>query len=193
MLAEDHEVSVLFADIVHFTSLAENMKPAEVIQLLNAIFERLADAVFRYDGTLDKYIGDAVMVVFGAPLPQQDHALRGQDGPLDAGSPRPAQQWPLDGPILQIRIGINSGNAIVGDVGSPLRKEYTAIGDVVNTASRLESSMAGPGEIIVGPLTYEHVKDDFECQPLPEVQLRGRQQTIRPYRVISAEEGSTPG
>lgn len=189
MQAEDHEVSVLFVDIVHFTSLAENMRPAEVIQLLNTVFERLADAVFRFDGTLDKYIGDAAMVVFGAPLAQPDHALRAvrtawlmreviDQCNLAAG----------DGPQLQVRIGINSGNAVVGDIGSPLRKEYTAIGDVVNTASRLESSVAKPGEIVIGPLTYEHVKMEFECEPLAELQLRGRKQTICPYRVV-AERG----
>jgi adenylate cyclase len=187
MLAEDHEISVLFADIVHFTSLAENMKPAEVIQLLNGVFERLADAVFQHDGTLDKYIGDAVMAVFGAPLPQADHALRAVKtallmrdvlDQLNRASP--------DAPQLQIRVGINSGNAIVGDVGSPLRKEYTAIGDVVNTASRLESSVAQPGEIVIGPLTYELVKAGFACEALPEVQLRGRLQGIQPYRVVAA-------
>jgi len=187
MLAEDHEVSVLFADIVHFTSLAENMKPAEVIQLLNGVFERLADAVFQHDGTLDKYIGDAVMAVFGAPLPQADHAVRAvKTALLMREVLDQLNQAAPHRPALQIRVGINSGNAIVGDVGSPLRKEYTAIGDVVNTASRLESSVAQPGEIVIGPLTYELVKDAFACDALPEVQLRGRQQGIRPFRVNAA-------
>jgi adenylate cyclase len=93
-----------------------------------------------------------------------------------------------EGRRLQVRIGINSGNAVVGDIGSPLRKEYTAIGDVVNTASRLESSVARPGDIVIGPLTYEQVKDAFACEPLAEVQLRGRQQMIQPYRVVGARD-----
>jgi adenylate cyclase len=189
MLAEDHEVSVLFVDIVHFTSMAENMRPAEVIQVLNTVFERLADAVFQHDGTLDKYIGDAAMVVFGAPLAQPDHALRAvRTAMLMRDVIEQCNQAAPEGRRLQVRIGINSGNAVVGDIGSPLRKEYTAIGDVVNTASRLESSVARPGDIVIGPLTYEQVKDAFACEPLAEVQLRGRQQMIQPYRVVGARD-----
>jgi adenylate cyclase len=187
MLAEEHEVSVLFADLVHFTSLAETMKPGAVIQLLNGVFERLAEAVFQYDGTLDKYIGDAVMAVFGAPLAQADHARRAVQTALRMREAINELNRAASGaPALQIRTGINSGNAIVGDVGSPVRKEYTAIGDVVNTASRLESSVAQPGDIVIGPLTYELVKEVFVCEALPAVQLRGRQQEILPYRVLSA-------
>ncbi len=185
MSAEDREVSVLFADLTGFTSLAESMPPVDVIHLLNEAFEQMASAIFQYDGTLDKYIGDAVMAVFGAPLAQHDHACRA------AGAALRMQQILQDRNLahpesrrLLMRIGINSGRAIAGDIGSPLRKDYTVIGDVVNVASRLEECVAQPGQIIIGPTTYEYVKDAFECQALPEICLRGKRNCIQPYLVL---------
>jgi adenylate cyclase len=185
MAGEERDVSVLFADLTGFTATAEELSPAEVIQLLNAVFERLTSAVFRQDGTLDKYIGDAVMAVFGAPLEQPDHALRAVRAAL-------LMQQLLDdynrefrpGRPLQMRIGINSGRAIAGDIGSPLRKEYTVIGDSVNVAARLQAVVAQPGEIVIGPATYELVQGSCECTSLPEVRLRGKRQSLRPYRLV---------
>lgn len=185
MLAEEREVSVLFADLTSFTSLSEHMPPADVIRLLNTVFTGLAAAVFEYDGTLDKYIGDAVMAVFGAPIYQTDHArravataLRMQKFLVEFNEERVAET------PLRMRIGINSGPAIAGDIGSALRKEYTVIGDVVNTASRLETSVAQPGDIVIGAATYEQVKNSFQCEPLPEICLRGKRESVRPYRVL---------
>lgn len=185
MHAEEREVSVLFADLAGFTQLAESMPSADVIQLLNGVFGGLASAVFQFDGTLDKYIGDAVMAVFGAPMTQEDHACRAVRAALrmrqlieEGNRLRPAEQ------VLRLRIGINSGKAIAGDIGSPLRKEYTVIGDAVNTASRLESSVAQPGDIVIGPETYAQARQFFQCEALPEMQLRGKQQRILPYRVL---------
>ncbi len=187
MLAEEYDASVLFADLAGFTALAESMAAAEVAELLNAVFEQLVAAVFAHDGTLDKYIGDAVMAIFGAPLRQEDHALRAVRTALamherlaDCNRARPA------GPALQMRIGINSGRVIAGDMGSPVHRTYTAIGDTVNVASRLEAAVAQPGQTVVGPATWELVKDYFECQPLGEVQLRGKRHSIRPYHVLRA-------
>ena len=186
MVSELRQVSVLFADLSDFTPMAEGMEPAEVARLLNGAFELLTDAVFAYDGTLDKYMGDALMAIFSAPLSQPDHAERAIRAALrmqqllgEFNRLRP------ECTALRMRIGINSGTAVAGDIGSPLRKDYTVIGDMVNIASRLESSVAEPGQIVIGPATYELVKDSLACQPLPEVRLKGKQQVMRPYLVLA--------
>ncbi len=201
MLAEQREVSVLFADLSGFTPMAESMQPADVIRVLNRVFEQLTRAVFQYDGTLDKYMGDALMAIFGAPLPQADHAERAvraallmqrmlEEGNVFFGNEGHKQARPK-GETLQMRIGINSGAAVVGDVGSPIRKDYTVIGDAVNVAARLEASVACPGQVVIGPATYELLKDDFDCRPLPEVRLKGRQHPVRPYLVVGSESTAT--
>ena len=185
MLAEQCEVSVLFADLSGFTSMSEGMEPAEVARLLNSVFDHLTRTVFQYDGTLDKYLGDGLLAIFGAPLPQADHAQQAVRAAMQMQ--QLFDQGVIGGPQnkpLRMRIGINSGTAVAGDIGSPIRKDYTVIGDVVNVASRLESSVARPGQIVIGPATYELCKDAFKCQPLPEIQLKGKQQLVRPYLVL---------
>jgi adenylate cyclase len=193
MVSEQRQVTVLFADLSDFTPMAEAMEPAEVARVLNGAFELLTDAVFTYDGTLDKYMGDAVMAIFGAPLSQPDHAdrairaaLRMQQLLDEFNRLRPECK------ALRMRIGVNSGTAVAGDIGSPIRKDYTVIGDMVNVASRLESSVAEPGQIVIGPATYELVKNAFACQPLPEHRLKGKQQVMRPYLVIGPAGDPTP-
>ena len=185
MLAEEHDVSVLFADLGGFTSLAESWPAAEAVRVLNQIFERWSADVFARDGTLDKYIGDAVMAVFGAPLRQADHArqavataLAMQQSLADFNRTRPSEQ------AFTVRIGVNSGRVIAGDIGSPLHRGYTVIGDAVNIASRLESSLAKPGEILIGQATFEQIKDLYHCEPLGPVQLRGKRQAIEVFRVL---------
>ena len=140
---EAKEVSVLFADIVGFTTMSEKMSPAAVSYLLNDYLSRMTEVIFKYDGTLDKYIGDAIMAVFGAPLDMPDHAPRAIKAALEMQER--LAEWNADrkeGPAFRIRIGINSGNAMAGEIGSINKKEYTVLGDTVNTASRLESSVA---------------------------------------------------
>lgn len=185
MSAEESEVTVLFADITRFTPLAERLPPREVVEVLNQIFERLTEEVFALEGTLDKFRGDGMMAFFGAPLPMADHAaravecaLRMQERLADLNAESTSTR------AFEMRIGINSGPVIVGDIGSPQRKDYTVIGDVVNTASRLESSIAEPGDVVVGHATFEHVRDQFACEALPEVFVKGKQQRVRPYRAI---------
>ncbi len=195
MLADEYDVSVLFADLTGFSALAERWSAAEVVQVLNLVFERWTANVFQRDGTLDKYIGDAVMAVFGAPLRQADHAQRAvatalaMQGTLDDLNRLRPQE-----PPLQLRIGINSGRVIAGDIGSRVHKAYTVIGDVVNIASRLETSVALPGQIVIGQATYQQVQGHFACESLGEVQLRGKRQAIRAYRVVgSREQGAGSG
>jgi adenylate cyclase len=171
-IAQERDVTVLFADIVGFTGLAEGLRPAEVAQLLNTYLGCMSDVIFDYEGTLDKFIGDAILVVFGAPLDQPDHAVRAVRtaqqmrravGRLNALRERP----------LEIRIAIHSGLALAGDMGSPTRREYTVLGDVVNTASRLES-IIGPGEIVISRATYERLNGQVEARSRGSIGLRGR-------------------
>ena len=189
---EVKEASVLFADIVGFTTMSETMSPAAVGLLLNDYLSRMTDTVFKFEGTLDKYIGDAIMAVFGAPLDMPDHAARAIRCALemrerleDFNAERKEQ-----GPQLNIRIGINSGNVVAGEIGSVNKKEYTVLGDTVNTASRLESSVAKPGMIVIGENTYDAVKDLFELKSLGKATLKGKQKEVAVYSVEKVREGA---
>lgn len=184
MAADEGEVSVLFADLAGFTDLAERLPPSEVILILNEVFERLTSAVFALDGTLDKYSGDGMMAFFGAPLALPDHAVRAVEAALrmqESVAELNAQR--VDSEPIRMRIGVNSGTVIVGDVGTPQRKDYTVIGDAVNIASRLESSVAQPGQIVIGEATWQSTRDHFDCVPLEPVKLKGKQKSVRPYLV----------
>lgn len=185
MVADEGEVSVLFADLTGFTTMAERLPPSEVILILNEVFERLTGAVFELDGTLDKFRGDGMMAFFGAPLSMPDHAERAIEAALRMQEALSMLNSAREGvrPI-QMRIGVNSGNVVVGDIGSPQRKDYTVIGDVVNIASRLESFVAKPGQVVIGEATYAAAKQTFRCDALDEVRLKGRQKTVRPYLVL---------
>ncbi|HEY6548686.1 MAG TPA: adenylate/guanylate cyclase domain-containing protein, partial [Vicinamibacteria bacterium] len=185
---EVKDVSILFADIVGFTSMSENMSPAAVGLLLNDYLSRMTDTVFKFDGTLDKDIGDAIMAVYGAPLDMPDHAARAirsalemQERLVEFNADR------KEGPHLQIRIGINTGKAVAGEIGSINKKEYTVLGDTVNTASRLESSVAKPGMVVVGENTYEAVKDLFECKSLGKATLKGKAKEVAVFEVVGAK------
>ncbi len=185
MVAEEGDVTVLFADITGFTTLAERLHPKDVVEVLNQIFDRLTGEVFELEGTLDKFRGDGMMAFFGAPLPMPDHAARAVECALRMqerleelnAEARSDRQF-------AIRIGINSGPVVVGDIGSPQRKDYTVIGDVVNTASRLESAVAKPGQVVIGHATYLRVSSRFECRALEEVFVKGKQQPVRPYLAL---------
>jgi adenylate cyclase len=184
MVADDEEVTILFADLKGFTEMAESLPPTEVIQILNRVFERLTEVVFRQDGTLDKFRGDGMMAFFGAPLPMPDHARRAVETALQMQEA--VHELNFDTGFLRdlkIRIGINSGQVVVGDIGSPQRKDYTVIGDAVNIASRLESQVAEPGQVVIGRTTYEAVADHFECQPLDVAHVKGKQESVHPYLV----------
>jgi adenylate cyclase len=185
MVAEESELSVLFADLTGFTSMAERLAPGEVVQVLNQVFERLTEAVFALDGTLDKFRGDGMMAFFGAPLQLHDHAERAVEAALRMQEM--LEEWNALSPgggRLAMRIGINSGTVVVGDIGSPQRKDYTVIGDAVNIASRLESFVAEPGQVVIGHETRRRLGEAFRCRALEEVRLRGKRQVVRPYLVL---------
>jgi adenylate cyclase len=182
---EVREVSVLFADIVGFTSMSEKMSPSAVSLLLNDYLSRMTDVIFRNEGTLDKFIGDAIMAVFGAPIDMPDHAPRAIRTALEMQER--LAEWNAErreGPALRIRIGINSGKAVAGEIGSVNKKEYTVLGDTVNTASRLESSVARPGTVVIGENTREIVGGRFDCRPLGTFSLKGKEREVLAFEVI---------
>src|SRR5713101_4717187 len=182
---EAKEVSVLFADIVGFTTMSEKMSPAAVSLLLNDYFSRMTDIIFKYEGTLDKYIGDAIMAVFGAPLDMPDHCVRAIKAALEMRDQLEVfNSDRKDGPTIRIRIGINSGKAVAGELGGINKKEYTVLGDTVNTASRLESSVAKPMTVVIGENTYNAVKDQFQCRSMGPATLKGKERTVEVYEVL---------
>jgi adenylate cyclase len=190
---EVREVSVLFADIVGFTSMSERMTPSAIALVLNDYLSRMTEAIFLFEGTLDKYIGDAIMAVFGAPLDMPDHAARAVRTAIEMRNR--LAEFNADrknGPMLQIRIGINSGKAVAGEIGSVNKREYTVLGDTVNTASRLESSVAKPGLIVIGPNTYDAVHGEFDLRPMGEFALKGKENKVIVYEVLGSRAGAGP-
>lgn len=193
MLAQSREVSVLFADISGFTSMSESRDPETIVHILNTVFEGFTQAVFDQSGMLDKFLGDGLMAVFGVPLYrsetscESEHAARSIRAAL-------AMQTSLDaynlgqgsGAPLKLRVGINSGRVLLGDIGSVKRKDYTVIGDTVNVASRLESSVAQPGQVVVGPRTKQLAENQFLFQTLPPAKVKGKSELIQAYAVDRA-------
>jgi len=184
--AQELEASVLFADIVGFTRLAERMDAPSVARLLNEYFSRMSEPIFDADGTLDKFIGDCIMAVFGAPYPQADHAVRAVRVALEMRQRLNELNVERGGPVtIAMRMGINSGPVVSGPIGSVKRKEITVLGDTVNIASRIETMVAESGQIVIGERTYELVKDQIEVRDLGTVALKGRKEGVRVYEVLS--------
>ena len=182
------EVTILFCDLVGFTAFSESATLDEVAELLSGYCERSVSAIFAEDGTLDKFIGDCVMAFFGAPRQQTDHAERGVRAALRIQ--QAVEAWNREREAqglheVRCRIGLNSGPVVVGDVGSAQRVDYTVLGNTVNVAARLESSVAKPGQVVIGEATRAMLGDDFELEPLGEMALKGLQQKVNAYRVLS--------
>jgi adenylate cyclase len=188
------EVSILFADISGFTTVSETKKPEEVAEFLSHFFSCAVESIFAYGGTLDKFIGDAVMAFFGAPLPQEDHADRAVLTGLMLQ--RLVGEWndereKLQLPLVKVRVGINSGPAVVGNVGTEKRVDYTVLGSAVNIASRLESGVAKPGQVVISQNTLDRVMGSFETESLGEFALKGLQQKMPVFSVIGTNAGAS--
>jgi len=186
------EVSILFADISGFTTVSETKTPDEVAEFLSHFFSCAVESIFAYGGTLDKFIGDAVMAFFGAPLPQEDHADRAVLTGLMLQ--RLVGEWndereKLQLPMVKVRVGINSGPAVVGNVGTEKRVDYTVLGSAVNIASRLESGVAKPGQVVISQNTLDRVMGSFETESLGEFALKGLQQKMPVFAVTGTNTG----
>ncbi len=186
------EISVLFSDIRSFTSISEGMTPEALVHLLNEYLTVMTDIVFKYEGTLDKYIGDALMAFYGAPLDQPDHPRRACLSALDMmdGLKSLNEKWIQEGKKpLDIGIGINTGPMMVGNMGSAQRFDYTVMGDAVNLGSRLEgANKAYKTHILISDSTYERVKDEFVCMELDSVRVKGKKQPVRIFELVSRKE-----
>ncbi len=179
------DVTLVFVDIRGFTPLSEKMEPEDVILILNEYLNLCTRAVFAYEGTLDKYIGDGVMSIFGAPMNQPDHPTRAIQAALQMKKESAQLAESLIekyGRSVSFGIGINSGPAVVGNIGSQERMDYTAIGDTVNLAARLEAN-AKPGQILISQNTYERVKEQFIVTPLQAIKVKGREELVQIYQV----------
>jgi len=186
------DLSVMFSDIRGFTTISEKLTPEQLVSLLNEYLTAMTEKVFKYDGLLDKYIGDAIMAVFGAPIDQPDHALRACRTALDMMEElrRLQVKWEQEGwPRIDIGIGINSGDMVVGNMGSDMRFDYTVMGDNVNLSSRLEGINKEYGtHIVISEYTYERVKDFMYCRELDSVRVKGKKLPVKIYELICEKE-----
>lgn len=189
---EKKELSVLFSDIRGFTSISEKMTPEELVHLLNEYLTTMTDIVFSNDGLLDKYIGDAVMAVFGAPIDQPDHASRACKTALEMIRNLEIlnEEWQKRGiPKIKIGVGISSGPMVVGNMGSERRFDYTVMGDTVNLGSRLESITKFYGvSIILSEESYLQVKDNFVCRELDIVKVSGKERPSKIYELLIEQD-----
>jgi adenylate cyclase len=185
---ESRELTVLFSDIRNFSTIAECLSPEALVHLLNEYLTSMTRIVFRHHGLLDKYIGDGIMAVYGAPLQDPDHAYRASLSALEMLTELRVLQarWALQGlPLLNIGIGINTGLMVVGNMGSELRFDYTVMGDGVNVASRLEAANKEYGtNIIISESTWAQVRDRLTSRELDIVRVKGKAQPTRIFEVL---------
>jgi len=188
---ERRQITILFADVSGSTAMAEDMDPEDVAAIMDGALECLIEPVYRYEGTLARLMGDAVLAFFGAPLAHEDDAERAVRAALDmqdaaaAYDRRLKEEQELD---FAVRVGINTGTVVVGEIGSDLRVEYTAIGDAVNLAQRVESA-AQPGTVLISGNTHHLVQALFHFRPLGPIQVRGRKEPVQVYQVLRPRPG----
>jgi adenylate cyclase len=180
-------VTILFADLVGFTSWSEKMAAEPLARLLTRFFTLCSDAVFSQEGTIDKFIGDAVMAFFGAPIDQPDHAERAVAAALKMRDE--VEAWNRERaekgePPIEARIALNTGEAIVGEIGSERRVDYTVLGNAVNVAARMEEFVATAGDIVVGPATYEAVRGRYKVARLGHYSLKGLSTPVPMYKIL---------
>ncbi len=180
------DVTILFADIRGFSTFSEHKDPEDLIMVLNKYLSLAAEAILAYEGTLDKFVGDAVMAIFNAPLPQPDHTLRAVRAALEMQRAITEYHRRMvdDAPQLSFGVGIHVGEAVIGNVGTQSRMDYTAIGDAVNLAKRLQENTPG-GRILLSAAAYERVKDMVDAVPYQELRVKGRETLEQTYELLA--------
>jgi len=181
----NQKASILFADIRGFTALSERLAPEQVVEILNEYFTRVTDVVFDHGGTLDKYLGDGVMAVFGAPFSKGNDAANAaraamaiQALVLELNRDSRARQWPE----LRVGVGINTGAVVAGNIGSPRRLDYTVVGDTVNVAARLMAHAVG-GQILISQATADDLDSAFNLAPLTPILVKGKSEPVPVFAV----------
>lgn len=188
-------LTILFSDIRGFTSISEKLSPEQLVHLLNEYLDSMSEKIFSFNGTLDKFMGDAIMAFFGAPVAQEDHAALACRSALAMADTLKTLQdgWTDSGfPLIKIGIGINTGAVVVGNMGSRQRFDYTVMGDHVNLSSRLEGQTKHYGvQIIVGENTYNETKDIFYFRLLDLIRVKGKVEATRIYELIGEKAAGT--
>jgi class 3 adenylate cyclase len=201
---ERKQVTVLFADVSGFTALSERLDPEEVHRLMARAFDLILAEVHRYEGTVNQFLGDGIMALFGAPIAHEDHAQRAVHAALGIGAALAGYQEELRprGITFRVRQGLNTGLVVVGSIGSDLRMDYTAMGDTTNVAARMQQAGA-PGQVLIAEATHRLIADHFHTRPLGEMTLKGKSEAVATWEVtaarvarsrieIGAEHGLTP-
>lgn len=193
---EERNLTIFFSDIEGFTSLSEGMSPLDVVSLLNEYLSEMTEIIFKYEGLLDKYEGDAIMAVFGAPVDQADHAIRSCRCAIQnqIALTKLREKWKNEGkPQFRARIGINTGIVVVGNMGSKMRFDYTVIGDNVNLAARLETANKIMNtEILVSETTARLAEAEIVSRCLGKLKVAGKTQHVNVYEVLADVKLSTP-
>jgi len=186
-------VTVLFADVANFTAMSEKLDPEAVHQIMDGCFRILMDQIHKYEGTINQFTGDGMMALFGAPVAHEDHAQRAcyaalsiQNTLADYGEKLKKDR----GIDFKMRIGLNSGPVVVGSIGNDLRMDYTAIGDTINLASRMETT-AKPGTILSSGHTYKLARDYFKFESLGKIQMKGKEEPQAAYELLAPSEVKT--
>ncbi|NUN49918.1 MAG: FHA domain-containing protein [Candidatus Brocadiae bacterium] len=181
---EEKEATIIFCDIAGFTNISEKMKPPQIAELLNGYFEMASRIILEHKGSVNKYIGDSIMSVFGAPVHMDDHAIRAVKAALAIQREVKRLNEKTDTRLqYHVHIGINTGDVVAGNIGSQKRIEYTVLGDAVNVAARLEK-VAMAGQIVIGDRTQDIVKDKINCRGMGAEKLRGKENEIRLFEVL---------
>jgi class 3 adenylate cyclase/energy-coupling factor transporter ATP-binding protein EcfA2 len=186
---ERRYVTVMFADMSGFTAISEKLDPEYVVSIVNSYFTRMLDIMYRYGGTLERFLGDALMILFGSPVGHEDDPQRAAMAALNMQSALQDLSSTVEreyGVPLQMSVGINTGNVIACHVGSSLRKGYTVMGDSVNLASRLQY-LAKRGEILIGDTTYKAIRGTFRCTKLKPFSARGKSKPVNVYKLTGAK------
>ena len=188
------DLTILFSDIRGFTTISEKLSPEKVVGFLNEYLTEMTSIVIEFQGTLDKFIGDAVMAFWGAPIPQKDHRERGVRTALKMHKvlDELRKKWEVDGrdyPLIRIGIGINSGEVVVGNIGSDMRMDYTVIGDHVNLASRLEGQCKTYGVgLVVSEATLNELKDRLHYRMLDSIAVKGKKEPVKIFEVFDFKD-----